>query len=52
MMKKIILNSAFAQTGTRALEVSNLSLGIAKYGGYDKKDQKFAQLDRRRRTGR
>ena len=45
-MKKIILNSTFAQTGTRALEVSNLSLGIAKYGGYDKKEQNFAQLDR------
>ncbi len=45
-MKQVILNSQFAQTGARALCVSNLSLGIAKYGGYDKKDQNFAQLDR------
>ena len=45
-MKTITLNSAFAKTGARALNVSNLSLGIAKYGGYEKKEENFAQLDR------
>lgn len=45
-MKQIVLNSAFSETGARALTVSDLSLGIAKYGGYDKKEQNFAQLDR------
>ena len=45
-MKQITLKSAFSDTGTRSLLVSNLSLGIAKYGGYDKKEQNFAQLDR------
>ena len=46
MMKNLILKSAFANTGAHALYVSNLSLGIAKYGGYDKKELNFAQLDR------
>jgi len=45
-MKQITLKSAFEDTGARSLQVSNLSLGIAKYGGYDKKEQNFAQLDR------
>ena len=37
-MKQITLKSAFEDTGARSLQVSNLSLGIAKYGGYDKKE--------------
>ncbi len=45
-MKQIVLKSAFSNTGARDLYVSDLSLGIAKYGGYDKKEQNFAQLDR------
>ena len=45
-MKKIVLNTQFAGTGAKDLSVSNLSLGIAKYGAYDKKEQNFAQLDR------
>ena len=45
-MKKIILKSKFSDTGARDLCVADLSLGIAKYGGYDKKEQNFAQLDR------
>ena len=45
-MKQIVLNSAFTETGAKNLTVTDLSLGIAKYGGYDKKEQNFAQLDR------
>jgi aryl-alcohol dehydrogenase-like predicted oxidoreductase len=45
-MKQITLKSQFADTGARDLCVTDLSLGIAKYGGYDKKEQNFAQLDR------
>ncbi len=45
-MRQLMLNSRFAGTGASALCVSNLSLGIAKYGGYDKKEQNFAQLNR------
>lgn len=45
-MKQIHLPGAFASTGTSALEVSALALGIAKFGGYDKAAQNHAQLDR------
>ncbi len=45
-MKQLTVKSQFAGTGARELNVSSLSLGIAKYGGYDKKEQNFAQLDR------
>lgn len=45
-MKQMVLHSQFAKTGTRDLQVTDLSLGIAKYGGYDKKEENFAQLDR------
>ena len=45
-MKQLVIKSQFANTGALDLHVSNLSLGIAKYGGYDKKEQNFVQLDR------
>ena len=45
-MKQIVLKSKFSDTDAADLCVSDLSLGIAKYGGYDKKEQNFAQLDR------
>jgi len=45
-MRQLMLNSQFAGTGASALCVSNLSLGIAKYGGYENKEKNFAQLDR------
>ncbi|MBR5869404.1 MAG: aldo/keto reductase [Clostridia bacterium] len=45
-MKQIVLASQFSDTGAKDLCVSNLSLGIAKYGAYDKKEQNFAQIDR------
>lgn len=45
-MKQITIESQFVGTGAQALHVSDLALGIAKFGGYDKKEQNFEQLER------
>lgn len=45
-MKNITIGGLFSDTGAVSLQVGDLALGIAKYGGWDKMAQNHAQLDR------